>query len=112
VASNSVAGATAQLVAASRVKQSFMSKTQGKLEDASKKVNAACRNIVRLVQSMIESRLKKNNQYEDFNALSAHEFKVREMEQQVLVLKLENELSSARSRLGEMRKTGYHQDTL
>lgn len=112
VASNAVAGATAQLVAASRVKQSFMSKTQGKLEDASKRVNAACRNIVRLVQSMIESRLKTTNQYEDFNALGAHEFKVREMEQQVLVLKLENELSSARSRLGEMRKVSYHQDTL
>lgn len=112
VASNAVAGATAQLVAASRVKQSFMSKTQGKLEDASKRVNAACRAIVRLVQSMIESRLKKSNPYEDFNALGAHEFKVKEMEQQVLVLKLENELSSARHRLGEMRKTGYHQDTL
>lgn len=112
VASNAVAGATAQLVAASRVKQSFLSKTQGRLEDASKKVNAACRSIVRLVQSMIETRLKRSNQFEDFNALTAHEFKVREMEQQVLVLKLENELSSARSRLGEMRKTGYHQDTL
>lgn len=114
VASNAVAGATAQLVAASRVKQSFMSKTQGKLEDASKRVNAACRNIVRLVQSMIEARLRHASAAsdEDFNALSAHEFKVREMEQQVLVLKLENELSSARHRLGEMRKTGYHQDTL
>lgn len=112
VASNAVAGATAQLVAASRVKQSFMSKTQGKLEDASKRVNAACRNIVRVVQSMIESRLKKANNYEDYNALGAHEFKVREMEQQVLVLKLENELSHARSTLGAMRKVSYHQDTL
>ena len=109
VASNAVASATAQLVAASRVKQSFMSKTQGRLEDASKKVNAACRSIVRLVQSMIT---QQSASYEDFNALTAHEFKVREMEQQVLVLKLENELSGARHKLGEMRKTGYHQDTL
>lgn len=112
VASNAVASATAQLVAASRVKQSFMSKTQGKLEDASKRVNAACRNIVRVVQAMVESRLKKANNYEDYNALSGHEFKVREMEQQVLVLKLENELSHARSTLGSMRKVSYYQDTL
>ncbi|ORY74587.1 ANTH domain-domain-containing protein [Protomyces lactucae-debilis] len=107
VASNQVAAATAQLVAASRVKQAFMSKTQGRLEDASKRVNVACRAIVRLVQGM---QTAKRTDQEDFEALGAHEFKVKEMEQQVLCLKLEQELATARLRLGAMRKTTYHQE--
>ena len=108
VASNSVASATAQLVAASRVKQSFMSKTQGRLEEASKRVNAACRNIVRLVQSILAERQRGTGERVDYEALGAHEFKKQEMEQQVLVLKLENQLAGARSKLGEMRRTTYH----
>ncbi|BFZ58646.1 sla2 Src-like adaptor 2 [Savitreella phatthalungensis] len=110
VASNNVASATAQLVAASRVKQSFMSKTQGRLEEASKRVNAACRNIVRLVQQLIADRSRAANEATaaDYEALGAHEFKKQEMEQQVLVLKLENELAMARSKLGVMRRTTYH----
>ena len=82
VASNDVAASTAQLVAASRVKASFMSKTQEKLEDASKAVTSACRGLVKQVQAIIDS---KNNGDEaiDYTKLSGHEFKVRQMEQQV-----------------------------
>ena len=82
VASNNVAASTAQLVAASRVKAGFMSKSQESLEQASKAVGAACRTLVRQVQSMI----KEQNQDDDgidYKSLGAHEFKVREMEQQV-----------------------------
>jgi len=42
--------------------------------------------------------------------MPSHEFKVREMEQQVEILKLEKDLGAARRRLGEMRRAGYHQE--
>ncbi|EEB90948.1 hypothetical protein MPER_10777 [Moniliophthora perniciosa FA553] len=38
------------------------------------------------------------------------EFKKREMEQQVEIVKLEKELNAARHRLGAMRRAGYHTD--
>lgn len=82
VASNDVAASTAQLVAASRVKAGFMSKSQENLEQASKAVGAACRALVRQVQSMIKDRNAEDEQV-DYSKLGAHEFKVREMEQQV-----------------------------
>jgi hypothetical protein len=82
VASNNVAASTAQLVAASRVKAGFMSKSQESLEQASKAVGAACRSLVRQVQAMIKDRAADEDQI-DYAKLGAHEFKVREMEQQV-----------------------------
>ncbi|KAG6014310.1 hypothetical protein E4U43_006669 [Claviceps pusilla] len=137
VASNDVAASTAQLVAASRVKAGFRSQSQENLEQASKAVGAACRALVRQVRSMIRDRSQEDEQ-EDYAKLGAHEFKVREMEQQqtgpqltdlpcpmpismlgvewgghqqqVEILKLENSLASARHRLGEMRKISYQED--
>ena len=82
VASNNVAASTAQLVAASRVKAGFMSKSQENLEQASKAVGAACRSLVRQVQNMIKDRDAGEEQV-DYSKLGTHEFKVREMEQQV-----------------------------
>ena len=82
VASNDVAASTAQLVAASRVKASFMSKSQERLEECSKAVTNACRGLVRQVQGIIESRAKDEEEV-DFSKLSGHDFKVRQMEQQV-----------------------------
>ncbi|KAI0130120.1 ANTH domain-containing protein [Xylariales sp. AK1849] len=109
VASNNVAASTAQLVAASRVKAGFMSKSQENLEQASKAVGAACRSLVRQVQAMIKDRAEDEDQ-EDYGKLDPHQFKVREMEQQVEILQLENSLSAARLRLGEMRKISYRED--
>ena len=83
VASNDVAASTAQLVAASRVKASFMSKTQERLEESSKAVTNACRSLVRQVQSIIESRNREGDEEVDYSKLSGHDFKVRQMEQQV-----------------------------
>jgi hypothetical protein len=85
VASNDVAASTAQLVAASRVKAGFMSKSQDSLEQASKAVGAACRSLVRQVQSMIKDRDQDDDRV-DYAKLGAHEFKVREMEQQVCAI--------------------------
>ncbi|KXT04234.1 hypothetical protein AC579_8341 [Pseudocercospora musae] len=109
VAANDVAASTAQLVAASRVKASFMSKTQERLEECSKAVTSACRSLVRQVQAIIESK-NKGEDFEDYTKLSGHDFKVRQMEQQVEILQLENALSAARHRLGEMRKLSYQEE--
>jgi uncharacterized protein YukE len=109
VASNDVAASTAQLVAASRVKASLMSKTQERLEAASRAVTAACRSLVRQVQDIIAQR-DRGEASEDYSKLSTHELKTQEMEQQVEILKLENALSSARTRLGEMRKLSYQDE--
>lgn len=83
VASNDVAASTAQLVAASRVKATFMSSTQETLEQASRNVGAACRSLVRQVQDIIRQRSRDEGENVDYGKLSGHEFKVREMEQQV-----------------------------
>jgi huntingtin-interacting protein 1-related protein len=82
VASNDVAASTAQLVAASRVKAGFMSKSQESLEQASKAVGVACRALVKQVRDMIKDR-DEDEEKIDYGKLGAHEFKVREMEQQV-----------------------------
>ncbi|KAH8428986.1 putative cytoskeleton assembly control protein Sla2 [Aspergillus melleus] len=110
VASNDVAASTAQLVAASRVKATFMSKTQDRLETASKAVGAACRALVRQVQDIIREKNQDETEAVDYSKLSSHEFKVQEMEQQVEILQLENNLARARQRLGEMRKISYQED--
>jgi hypothetical protein len=84
VASNDVAASTAQLVAASRVKAAFMSETQDQLEQASRAVGAACRSLVRQVQDLIQQKGKERKV--DYTALSTHQLKTREMEQQVSLL--------------------------
>ncbi|KAF9574003.1 sla2 Src-like adaptor 2 [Mortierella alpina] len=109
VASNEVAAATAQLVAASRVKANFMSKAQDNLERASKAVTEASRALVRAVKAIMERELKERESAVDYQGMNAHEFKIKEMSQQVEILKLEKELTLARRVLGEMRKVSYHQ---
>lgn len=94
VASNNVAASTAQLVAASRVKAGFMSKSQENLETASKAVGTACRSLVRQVQSMIKDR-DAGDEDVDYSKLGSHEFKVREMEQQVCCVFVTSPLSAS-----------------
>ncbi|KAJ7631162.1 I/LWEQ domain-containing protein [Roridomyces roridus] len=106
VASNGVAAATAQLVAASRVKANLMSKTQERLELAAKAVSEACRALVRQVKAV--SNKQQDEENVDYKNMAVLEFKKREMEQQVEILKLEKDLGVARKRLGEMRRAGYH----
>jgi hypothetical protein len=106
VASNEVSAATAQLVAASRVKASLMSKSQPKLEIASKAVTDACKALVRQVRVISN---QQDEDAEDYKSMPSIEFKRREMEQQVEILTLEKNLGAARRRLGEMRRAGYHQ---
>lgn len=106
VASNEVAAATAQLVAASRVKANLMSKTQERLEAAAKAVTEACKALVRQVKAVSAREIE--GEEVDYKNMAVLEFKKREMEQQVDILKLEKELGAARHRLGAMRRAGYH----
>ncbi|KAG6885266.1 hypothetical protein C0993_003956 [Termitomyces sp. T159_Od127] len=108
VASNEVAAATAQLVAASRVKANLMSKTQERLESAAKAVTEACKALVRQVKAV--SARQSEEEDVDYKNMAVLEFKRREMEQQVEILKLEKDLGAARHRLGAMRRAGYHTD--
>ncbi|KAI7867201.1 I/LWEQ domain-containing protein [Spinellus fusiger] len=108
VASNEVSAATAQLVAASRVKSTFMSRTQERLELAAKAVKDAAAELVKQVKNMVAQTSKEEILSIDFNKMSVHEFKRREMEQQVKILKLDAELVNARRMLAEMRRSGYH----
>ncbi|KAL9932539.1 hypothetical protein V8E36_008656 [Tilletia maclaganii] len=107
VASNEVSAATVQLVAASRVKAEFMSATQDRLERAAKAVTDACKALVRQVKTITEKQMQSQEDT-DYSTMAIHEFKVKEMEQQVEVLKLEKELTQARRVLGAMRRAGYH----
>ncbi|KAH0590989.1 hypothetical protein H2248_001101 [Termitomyces sp. 'cryptogamus'] len=108
VASNEVAAATAQLVAASRVKANLMSKSQERLESAAKAVTEACKALVRQVKAV--SARQNEEEEVDYKNMAVLEFKRREMEQQVEILKLEKDLGAARHRLGAMRRAGYHTD--
>lgn len=108
VASNEVAASTAQLVAASRVKANLMSKTQERLEIAAKAVTEACKSLVKLVRTISAKQVVEEDV--DYRNMAGLEFKKREMEQQVQILRLEKDLGAARHRLGAMRRAGYHTD--
>jgi DNA-binding ferritin-like protein len=105
VASNDVTASTAQLVAASRVKANFGSRTQDRLEEASKAVGKACRSLVRQVQDIIAQRNREEGEDVDYGKLSGHEFKVREMEQQVCVYVSVTALTATSSPFGMPNST-------
>ena len=108
VASKEVAASTIQLVAASRVKTSIHSKAQDKLEHCSKDVTDACRSLGNHVMGMIEDDHSTSQQQQPLDFTSEHTLKTAEMEQQVEILKLEQSLSNARKRLGEIRRHAYY----
>lgn len=108
VAANEVSASVAQLVAASRVKSEYMSSSQDRLERAAKAVTDACRALVKQVKTILGQ--KNMSDETDYSSLAQHEFKVREMEQQVKVLEAEAELTRARNTLAQMRRAGYHSE--
>jgi hypothetical protein len=60
-----------------------MSKSQERLETASKAVTGACRSLVKQVQEIIAAKNNDENEAMDYSKLSGYEIKVQEMEQQV-----------------------------
>ncbi|KAI9179654.1 sla2 Src-like adaptor 2 [Blastocladiella emersonii ATCC 22665] len=107
VAANEVGAATAQLVAASRVKSIEGSRTQDKLEMAASAVTTATRGLVKAAKDAAR-KLHEDSIMVNFAQLSVHDLKTQEMEQQVKILTLEKELVSARAVLAQMRKASYH----
>ncbi|KAI9444834.1 cytoskeleton assembly control protein [Lactarius indigo] len=93
---------------ASRVKANLMSKTQERLELAAKAVTEACKALVKLVRAISAKQIEEEDV--DYKNMAGLEFKKREMEQQVEILRLEKDLGAARHRLGAMRRAGYHTD--
>ncbi|KAJ2384918.1 sla2 Src-like adaptor 2, partial [Coemansia sp. RSA 2559] len=83
------------------------SRTQERLELAAKAVTEASAHLVRATQKLTEKE-EESRQIEDYDKMSNLEFKSKEMEQQVQILKLEKDLVSARRHLAEMRRHGYH----
>jgi hypothetical protein len=107
VAATEVSAATTQLVAASRVKAVSFSKTQDKLEMASVAVRKATQALVKAAKEA--SKKSEEDNFADIRNMAYHELKVKEMEQQVLILELERELNTARQRLAEMRRATYQE---
>ncbi|KAI8868536.1 cytoskeleton assembly control protein [Ramicandelaber brevisporus] len=110
VAANEVSAATAQLVAASRVKSVPFSRSQENLEVAAKAVTDATKVLVKAVDALVKRKQDDEADKVNYNDLSNTEFKKREMDLQVEILNLDNELVLARRRLADMRRAGYHLD--
>ncbi|KAI8923771.1 I/LWEQ domain-containing protein [Entophlyctis helioformis] len=109
VAAQEVSVATTQLVAAARVKAVPLSKTHDRLEEAASAVREATKLLVRAAKDAAKLSAESRARGE-ISQMSKHEAKIREMQQQVRILELEKELSTARFQLGEMRRQGYHED--
>ena len=106
VAAQEVSVATTQLVAASRVKAVPFSKTQDKLESAAIAVREATNLLVKAAKEASKQSAEQRAQ-DEIKKMGRHEFKVKEMEQQVRILEVEKELQMARYKLAEIRKSGY-----
>jgi len=105
-ASHGVAASTAQLVAATRSKSDAASPTQTQVEEAAKAVTRATELLVEAAKAVGLAKQQQQPR-EDFSKLGEHAFRIKEMEQQVLIQRLEKELNAARSRLGEMHRQAY-----
>merc|ERR1712025_1485788 len=108
VASQEIAGSTAQLVIASRVKAKEGSNRFHELKQASQVVTEATGAVVAVAKS---SSVAVENVDLDFSGLSAHQTKTLEMNTQVRLLTLERELEAERSKLARLRRQHYKTGT-
>ena len=105
IAAQEVSAATAQLVAASRVKAIPGSKTQMRLEEAAKAVTQATKMLVKAAKAAAAKKAEETNAAKGLVQFSGiHDFKKKEMEQQVKILTIEKELEQERLQLAAMRK--------
>jgi talin len=106
VAAKAVAASTTQLVTASRVKADPNSQSQVKLGDAAKMVTQATQQLVEAARQAAEWEEEKVKA-EEAEKYSLADTKIKEMEKQMEILRLEKELSRAREALGSMRQKDY-----
>lgn len=108
IAAQEVSAATAQLVAAARVKAIAGSKTQFRLEEAAKAVTQATKMLVKAAKAAAAKKLEEANAQKAAIQFSGiHDFKKKEMEQQVKILTIEKELEQERLQLANMRKVNF-----
>uniref|UniRef100_A0A3B3CK81 Huntingtin interacting protein 1 related n=1 Tax=Oryzias melastigma TaxID=30732 RepID=A0A3B3CK81_ORYME len=104
--SHEIAGSTAQLVAASKVKADRSNKKLNTLQQASRHVNDMAAVVV--TSTKHGQKQISDHGLMDFSGMSLIKLKKEEMEAQVRpVLQLENQLEQERIRLGELRKRHY-----
>lgn len=106
VASQEIAGATAQLVVASRVKADRGSARLAALGAASRGVSQATGSVVATAKAC--ASLVEDSEVLDFSRITLHQAKRLEMESQVRVLELESSLERERLQLATLRKRHYH----
>eukprot|EP00727_Mastigamoeba_balamuthi_P003578 m51a1_g13217 hypothetical protein (380) ;mRNA; f:190-1329 len=111
---HAVAASTAQLVSATRSKSDPMSPAQERVDDAAKAVTRATALLVEAARAAGQqaAQAQRDAELEEMRkaaSMGAAGLRVREMEQQVQILRLEKELGSARERLSAIRKSQYTQ---
>lgn len=104
-ASSAVAGATTQLVVASRVRSDPNSQSQKELESAARHVSKATKVLVNAAQSGIN--IEEEEHEDDGAPMTMTEMKIREMDMQTTILRIEKELQLARQNLANFRKKSY-----
>ncbi|KXS15498.1 endocytic adaptor protein [Gonapodya prolifera JEL478] len=109
VAATEVSAATTQLVAASRVKGVANSKSQDKLEAAAVAVREATKLLVKAARDAAK-RSAEERAVAEVSNMTANQIRIADMEQQVKILELERDLTTARQKLAEMRRKAYHSD--
>ena len=105
-ASQEIAGSTAQMVLASRVKAKKDSKKMASLSSTSKIIGEATARVIATCRAVASQLVEKENEI-DLMGLSVHQTKRFEMEVQVKVLELENMLEKEREKLFAIRKHSY-----
>lgn len=78
------------------------------MEEASKAVTQATRMLLAAARNAGQAEFGAIQEPEDISKLSITEFKVKEMEKQTNILKLEKELELARFSLAHLRKSQYN----
>eukprot|EP01095_Lingulamoeba_sp_RSL-Kostka_P014843 TRINITY_DN6629_c0_g1_i1.p1 TRINITY_DN6629_c0_g1~~TRINITY_DN6629_c0_g1_i1.p1 ORF type:complete len:181 (-),score=80.75 TRINITY_DN6629_c0_g1_i1:91-633(-) len=108
-ASRQVAANCTSLVVSSRVRATKDSSHQIELENASKSVTKATSILVNAVKTITESSKKviQQNISSELQQLTKTESKIKEMEEQVNILRLEKELETSRIKLAQIRKSNY-----
>jgi talin len=106
VAAQAVSAATTQLVVASTVKADPNSQSQLRLKDAASKVAHATQSLVDAARTAAKWEEEKETQGNQ-EAYALPNSKIREMEQQMAILRLEKELQKAREGLAKQRKEEY-----
>ncbi|GAM21066.1 hypothetical protein SAMD00019534_042410 [Acytostelium subglobosum LB1] len=103
--SKQVTAATSQLVSACKSKSDINSPSQHKLSNCAKSVQNATNLLVAAAKAV---SMMVGDEEVDFGKMTVTGYKVKEMEQQMAILRLEKELEFARKGLSTLKKQQYN----